>query len=523
MPIIHAHQLSYQLESGEWLFHPFDFHFPQGRTAIVGRNGIGKSVLLQLLLGKREPTSGHVVCHGKIGYYAQHTSDLDTESRLAEFLGVAKALNALRAIETGSIEQQHFDDLGEQWDIAETTQALLDELRITLPLNARCGLLSGGQLAALKLKRLFLSNCDALVLDEPSNHLDQIGRQWLIDQLRQEDRPVLVVSHDRALLMQMDRIVRITAEGLHWFEGNYAHYQQQWQQQQEALSRRVVQLQNEQKAIEREIQKSQEKAQKRANQGAKALKSGSQPKILMDAKKNSAEKSRSAALVNARNQRQRNQQQLQGLQSTLVRESDPKLYLTEISNGKKRTLLSVENYRADGVNHLPLTLLLRQGEHCRLSAANGGGKSRFLKAVASLHDEYQGHIQRNAPVMYLDQHYALVDLNQSLLDNLTGFCEGLTANDARLLLAGIGFRGDTVYRLAKHLSGGEKMKLAMLMVSHVANEPILLLDEPDNHLDLESKQALAKALAHYQGALIIVSHDDYFVAEAQVEKCWSLE
>lgn len=80
-----------------------------------------------------------------------------------------------------------------------------------------------------------------------------------------------------------------------------------------------------------------------------------------------------------------------------------------------------------------------------------------------------------------------------------------------------------MYRLAKHLSGGEKMKLAMQMVSHVANEPILLLDEPDNHLDLESKQALAKALTHYQGALIIVSYDDYFVAEAQVEKCWILE
>lgn len=150
----------------------------------------------------------------------------------------------------------------------------------------------------------------------------------------------------------------------------------------------MVQLQNEQKAIEREIQKSQEKAQKRTNQGAKALKSGSQPKILIDAKKNSTEKSRSAALVNAHNQRQQNQQQLQGLQSTLVRESDPKLYLPEISNGKKRTLLSVENYRADGVNHLPLTLLLRQGEHCRLSAANGGGKSRFLKAVARISRPY---------------------------------------------------------------------------------------------------------------------------------------
>src|SRR5690606_7007968 len=122
-----------------------------------------------------------------------------------------------------------FTQLGEQWNIVETIQSTLDELRITLPPDASCRELSGGQFTLLKLKRLFLASSDALVLDEPTNHLDTLSREWLITQLRKEQRPVLVASHDRALLMEMDRIARLTSEGLHWFEGNYAAYHSQWQ------------------------------------------------------------------------------------------------------------------------------------------------------------------------------------------------------------------------------------------------------------------------------------------------------
>ncbi|MER0371182.1 ATP-binding cassette domain-containing protein [Vibrio vulnificus] len=522
MPVIHAQQLSYQLNSGEWLFHHLDFQLAEGRTALVGRNGVGKSLLLQLLVGQRAPTSGQVVAHGRIGYYSQQASDQKPQGSIAQYLGVSQKLNALKQIEKGSVDPRHFEQLEEDWQIEHTTQALLDELRITQPLDASCQQLSGGQLAMLTLKRLFLADNEVLILDEPSNHLDHIGKQWLIEQIRHESRPILLVSHDRALLMAVDRVVRLTSEGLHWFDGHYAQYQQQWQAQQEAVTRKLNHLQREQKAIQREIQKSKEKAQKRESQGKKKRASGSQPKILTDGMKNSAESRRASANIKVHNQLKRNQHLQHNLKQKLVLEEEPKLYLSETHEHKKRTLLNVTDYRTQGLTHTPLSFQLKQGERCRLFGANGVGKSRLLKALTGLHEEYSGEICRYAPAVYLDQHYQIINLQLSLLENLTHFCSGITSNEARLLLAGIGFRRDSVDRQAAHLSGGEKMKLAMLMVSHVPNQPLLLLDEPDNHLDLESKQALAHALAHYQGALILVSHDDHFVAEAQITRSWHL-
>ncbi|MBE4577659.1 ABC transporter ATP-binding protein [Vibrio navarrensis] len=518
MPNIHAHQLSFQLNSGEWLFHSLDFHFPAGKSGLVGRNGGGKSVLLQLLIGKLTATSGHVHVGATIGYFDQNIHEQERDATIATYLGMADPLAAFRAIEAGSVDTEHFTQLGEQWNIVETIQSILDELRITLPPDASCRELSGGQFTLLKLKRLFLASSDALVLDEPTNHLDTLSREWLITQLRKEQRPVLVASHDRALLMEMDRIARLTSEGLHWFEGNYAAYHSQWQLQQQALERKVAQLKSEQKSIARELQKSREKAQQRATQGRKALRTGSQPKILMDGKKNSAEKSRSAAVINGQNQLKRNQQQLLSLSAKRVRESPTAIYLADVESSKNRLLLSVERYRSCGANHPLLDFQVRQFEHLRLSGANGCGKSRLLKAIAGLHQEYQGQIKLNTSVVYLDQDYRLLNLERSVLENLVDFCPSLGEGDARLLLAGIGFRGDSVHRKARHLSGGEKMKLAMLMVSHVDGDPLLLLDEPDNHLDIESKTVLAAALRDYRGALILVSHDDYFVEAAKLDK-----
>jgi ATPase subunit of ABC transporter with duplicated ATPase domains len=134
-----------------------------------------------------------------------------------------------------------------------------------------------------------------------------------------------------------------------------------------------------------------------------------------------------------------------------------------------------------------------------------------------------GELQINRPVCYLDQHFGLLSPELSMLENMLEHCAGMLENDARTLLAGIGFRRDSVFRQASQLSGGEKMKLAMLIVSHQPESPLLLLDEPDNHLDLDSKLLLADALRNYQGAFVIVSHDMDFVAESGVTQSYLLE
>ncbi|MBF4386175.1 ATP-binding cassette domain-containing protein, partial [Vibrio anguillarum] len=132
------------------------------------------------------------------------------------------------------------------------------------------------------------------------------------------------------------------------------------------------------------------------------------------------------------------------------------------------------------------------------------GKSTLLKTLLGEISLYQGELQLNTPLYYLDQHFGVIRAELSILDNLIQQCSGIKESDARTLLAGIGFRRDSVFRLGHMLSGGEKMKLAMLIVSHQPEQPLLLLDEPDNHLDLDSKIMLTQALCNYRGGFILV-------------------
>ncbi len=171
----------------------------------------------------------------------------------------------------------------------------------------------------------------------------------------------------------------------------------------------------------------------------------------------------------------------------------------------------------------PINLQLSAKGRLRLCGRNGCGKSTLLHVIAGKQNLIGGEIRVNTSVFYLDQHFGLLDESRSMLDNMMLFCVGLQESDARTLLAGIGFRRDSVFRFVEQLSGGEKMKLAMLVVGHQAESPLLLLDEPDNHLDLDSKRLLACTLQAYQGAFVLVSHDDEFVAECGVSEEYQLE
>jgi ATPase subunit of ABC transporter with duplicated ATPase domains len=277
-----------------------------------------------------------------------------------------------------------------------------------------------------------------------------------------------------------------------------------------------VQLKAEQKKIERQTQANKEKAQQREAQGNRLRKSGSQPKILMDAMKDKAGRSQSAQVTNQQNQVDRNQDKLHSLGVHKEALKPQALYLQQAAQVKKRKLLDVQNCQLHyGVGSL-FSFSLSQTDRCYLDGANGCGKSTLLKAIQQQHSSYSGVIQRYANTVYLDQNFGLLKCDDSMLDSLMHHCRGLIESDARTLLAGIGFRRDSVYRKVADLSGGEKMKLSMLMVSHVDDAPLLLLDEPDNHLDIDSKQMLATALKAFKGGFILVSHDKVFVRDVGV-------
>lgn len=519
MPTILANNLSFQLDTGEWLFKDITFNLNTRLTGLVGRNGAGKSLLLSLLAGQVQPTSGSVSRQGSIGFYSQLPSELlGSEINIADFLDITEKLNALQAIERGSCELQHFNIVGNDWDLQESTQQLLATLKITSELTTPCNTLSGGQLALLQLHRLFTSNHDILILDEPSNHLDSDGRNWLIEQCQQFEGQILMASHDRSLLRHMKGIYHLNSLGLRFYKGNYDDYFKQMSSQNEALDKQIAHHQSEKRRLERQAQANKEKAQQRESQGNRLRKSGSQPKILLDAMKDKAGRTQGASATSQKNLKDQNQHKLLSLKEQKEQLKQQALYLQQGNNSKKNSLLTVEDCHLSFGSGAPINFSMSQGERCYLTGANGCGKSTLLKAIHGQHSNYTGSIKRLGTTVYLDQHFGLLDTNDTMFDSLMTHSCGMTESDARTLLAGIGFRRDSVYRKIAHLSGGEKMKLAMLIVSHKQDSPLLLLDEPDNHLDIDSKQILASALREYQGAFILVSHDADFVEEVGVSQ-----
>ncbi|PMN89901.1 ABC-F family ATP-binding cassette domain-containing protein [Enterovibrio norvegicus] len=519
MPALITHQLSFQLDSGEWLFRHLNLSLTKGISGFVGRNGAGKSVLMSLLLGRLEPAEGDIQRDGNIGHYSQLPSHLiDSDITIADFLGITDTLTASRAIAQGSTDPRYFNIIGDDWDIESQTEKQLTALGIQTHVDTRCRTLSGGQLALLQLHRLFSAEHDILLLDEPTNHLDAKGRQWLIEQLSCFEGIALVVSHDRTLLRHVDGIYQLTGLGLRYFSGNYEVFFSQTSLESSALDRQISQLKSEKKNIEKQAQINREKAQQRAAKGNRTLKSGSQPKILMDAKKDGAERSVSASNTNQQNQMKRNNGKLQSLEELKEKRKPQAMHLPVLTRGKNQTLVHVEGFTLPFGEQILLNFTVNQHDRCYLKGPNGCGKSTLLTTILKGYSPLPGEVRRNVSAVYLDQHFGLLDANVSMISSLMSHCEGLQESDARTLLAGIGFRRDTVYRQVSHLSGGEKMKLSMLMVSHTQHAQLLLLDEPDNHLDIEAKHVLAAALNAYKGAFILVSHDEDFVADVSVNK-----
>ncbi|MCM5506917.1 ATP-binding cassette domain-containing protein [Vibrio sp. SCSIO 43169] len=519
MPALIASQISHQLETGEWLFRSINLSLNHRITGLTGKSGSGKSVLLSILTGDCLPDAGNVERQGRIATYSQLPSELlVSDMTIAQYLGIDDKRQALRAIEQGSTRQEDFDRLSDDWEVEQRAIELMAQLSIALSLDDFCCHLSGGQLAKLQLYHLFQQSPDVLLLDEPTNHLDTQGKQWLINKLKAFPGKILLVSHDRALLRCADVICHLSPLGLKSYRGIYDEFQRQYNVEKQALSSKIDNLKSEKKKIERQIQLNAERAQQREAMGNRARRSGSQPKILMDAMKDSAQVTRSAAITNQNNQLKRNQHKLETLKSRQEDGKEQSFYLAHTQVDKRHNLASIADFSVDKSRWQTVSIRVETQDRIHLSGNNGCGKSTLLKALSSPAGRLVQGIKCNVKTVYLDQHFSLLCPNMSMLDTLRNSCPKLAESDARTLLAGVGFRRDSVYKMVSALSGGEKMKLAVLMVSHQSCSPLLLLDEPDNHLDIDSKQRLAKALSTYPGPFILVSHDQDFVDEAGINK-----
>lgn len=520
MPILQAHNLSYQLPAGDTLFHSVSVSMSCNRVGLVGHNGAGKSLLATILTGERMPAGGTVVCNADTGVFCQQPSHLlASEATIAEFLGVAPVLDALSRITKGECTDYLFESVGEQWDLPAQLARELTALGLPSDPQTPCATLSGGQLAILRLWQLFKGQHTLLILDEPSNHLDRRARRWLQAQIQSTAAAVLLISHDRELLQGMEEIWELNQTGITVYGGNYAHYAAQKQLKEQALNRQIETLHKQQKQVQQQAQRSLEKAAQWAAQGQKLR--GSQAKCLLDKQKDRATASAASRNKNIESRQKQLQQRASQLQSAQCLTQKQAIHLSSANAGNKKAISLLNGVLAFGSSQ-PVNLQVGEGDKLHLQGGNGSGKSTLLKTLTGRLPLQAGELHVNTPLCYLDQHFSSVLPTLSLLDNLLQQCPALSESDARTLLAGIGFRRDSVFNPAETLSGGEKMKLAMLIVSHQPQQPFLLLDEPDNHLDLNAKILLAAALNRYQGGFILISHDTAFADEAGVKSAYQL-
>ncbi|MFC9842038.1 ABC-F family ATP-binding cassette domain-containing protein [Streptomyces sp. NPDC060223] len=516
--------LSFAWPDGTAVFGDLQVAFGPGRTGLVGVNGSGKSTLLKLIAGELTPVEGTIRVAGEVGYLPQSVT-LDTGLRVDEALGVAATRAALHAIEAGDATEEHFDVVGDDWDVEERTLATLGELGLGhIDLDRTIGEVSGGESVLLRLAALLLRRPDVLLLDEPTNNLDLYARRRLYAAVEAWSGVMVVVSHDRELLDLVDQIADLRSGEVTWYGGNFSAYEEALAGEQDAAERMVRVAESDVRRQKRELIESRTKQARTDHRGRQLAASGSHGKALTDAMRRRAEETagRNKHLHEGRLDSAR--QRLSEAEEA-VRDDDEirvDLPYTAVPPGRHvLTLLDLElKYGARVGGGFDL----RGPERIALVGRNGAGKTTLLRTISGELDAVSGEVQAHVPLRFLPQRLDVLDDELSVVENVARFAPAATNNRIRARLARFLFKGAKAEQLAATLSGGERFRaaLAALMLAEPAPQ-LLMLDEPTNNLDMASVRQLTSALESYEGALIVASHDLPFLESLGITRTLLLE
>ena len=485
---------------------------PNERIGLIGYNGTGKSTLLKVLTGQYTPAKGTVEKGREttIGFLHQDLLGFDTEDSILEVaLGAFERVKQLeKEIEemgeelakTGDeklandyADLLHEMDVLDGYSIHHRTEEILQGLGFTnAELHKPYKNFSGGWRMRVLLAKMILQHPDVLLMDEPTNHLDMPSIEWLEKYLTHYQGAVVIVSHDRFFLDRMcNKIVELYQQQLHFYTGNYSYYEKE----------KEIRVDMQKKAFENQQDyiRQQERFVERFK--AKASKAAAAQSIVKRLDKLDRIEDVEIERPNMR--------------INFAVEKQPGKIICTLKNITKRfkDVQIVENTGAE----------IDRGDKIALIGANGKGKSTLLRIIAGA-ETFDGDREWGHNVMesfYAQHQLEALNMNNDILEELKDARSGKNDLELRSLLGAFLFSGDTVEKKVKVLSGGEKARVALAKtIASKAN--FLMLDEPTNHLDIHSVDLLVEALNKYEGSLILVSHDRYFISRI-ANKIWEID
>ncbi|WP_461639496.1 ABC-F family ATP-binding cassette domain-containing protein [Leucobacter sp. BZR 635] len=493
--------------------------FTPGRTGLIGRNGAGKSTLLKLIAGELSPTSGHIDTAGIVGYLPQ-TLTLRGNATVAELLGIDGALKALRAIEAGDVDQQHFDAVGDDWDIESRADEALHRIGFAAAdLDRRVATVSGGEAMLIAITGLRLRRTDITLLDEPTNNLDRATRAKLYEFVHGWPGTLIVVSHDLELLERMDHTTELHAGTLTTFGGPYSEWRTHQDEQQAAAEQAAKAAQQALKVEKRQRQEAESKLAQRARTAKKTQRDGGLPKILVNKRASSAQESAGAMRSTLDDKVVAAQSAVDAADARVREEEHIHLVLPDPNVPRGRRIAEF----TDG----DTSVIVQGPERVALVGGNGSGKSTFIRQLLDGTEAHPGRPSGRIVtefVGHLPQRLDGLDEYASAIANVQEVAPATPAGTIRNQLARLLLRGDSVDRPVRTLSGGERFRVALAKLL-LAEPPaqLLILDEPTNNLDIASVEQLAQALDAYRGALLVVSHDFAFLERIGVDTVLELD
>ncbi len=517
---------SYTHPTGDVLFDDIQLTLHKNeKVALIGNNGSGKSTVLKIIAGHVPLQSGLIKKESEPYYIPQIVGQFDNLT-VAQALNIDEKLRAFHAILSGEASEENLEILNDDWTIEDRCREALSYWKLDeLDLNQSMKSLSGGQKTKVFLAGILIHQPELVLMDEPSNHLDLASRQLLFDFIASTSKTLLIVSHDRKLLNLLDKICVLDKRGITVYGGNYEFYREQRDIEQKALSQEVSSMEKTLRKAKEKERETMERQQKLDSRGKKKQEKAGVPTIMLNTLRNNAEKSTSK-LKNA------HADKIGGISKDLqeLRRALPDLDKMKFGFDSSHLHHGKVLVKTDQLNYAYLDALLwkenrsfqiNSGERIVIKGVNGSGKTTLIQLILGNIEPSEGTIFRvvNQSV-YIDQDYSLINNELNVYQQASEFNQtALLEHEIKTRLNYFLFDKNDWDKPCSVLSGGERMRLILCCLTLGVKAPdLIVLDEPTNNLDLESIEILTSAIQAYQGTILVVSHDESFLEQINIQR-----